>query len=202
MYKDIPMASFSEVQQIAKMVFDISNYIVAEAINKNLILEMYGEIASLKHAPDSDDITDGYLIENIQHVKKAFGSAVTNAYVKSDKRAACKNSLLRPAFDYIYENKGENVTQKQMADICNISTSHFSRLFVKEVGEGFSNFLSRLKVQWSKQLLEKTDLSITQISEELGFNDPGYFIKTFKKYENVTPAIYRKYFMETETVEE
>ena len=201
MYNEIPRTSLIEVQQIAKMVFDMSNYIVTEAINKNLILDMYGEIASLSHTDDQRKIADGYLFDNIQHVKKALGSAITNAYVKSDIRSICKNPVLRPAFDYIYRNKGEDITQKQMADICFISTSHFSRLFAKEVGEGFSSFISRLKVQWSKQLLEKTGLPITQISEELGFNDSSYFIKTFKKYENVTPAIYRKYYRETEDLE-
>ena len=84
-----------------------------------------------------------------------------------------------------------------MAQLCHISTSHFSRLFAKEVGEGFSSFVSRLKVEWSKQLLEKTDLPVTQISDELGFSEPGYYIKTFKKFEKVTPATYRKYYAES-----
>jgi YesN/AraC family two-component response regulator len=53
-----------------------------------------------------------------------------------------------------------------------------------------------LKIKWAKKLLEATDMPISQISDELGFNESGYFIKTFKKYEDITPAVYRKYMQE------
>lgn len=199
MYNEIPKATYAQVQQIAKMLFDMSNYIVKEAIHKNLILEMYGEIASLNQADNESAITNGYLPQAIHYVKSAIGGAITSAYIRHEKIPIPKNTVLYPAFEYIYSNKGASVTQKHMADLCHVSTSHFSKLFSKEIGEGFSNFISRLKVQWSKQLLEKTDLTISQISDEMGFSDTGYFIKTFKKYETITPTAYRKYYIEKET---
>jgi len=199
MYNEIPTASYVEVQRTADMLFEIANYIVEEAVNKNLILKMYGDITNLDNVKSNSNIASGYPPDNIRHVKKAINSAIASAYVRTsdEENAICKNPVLRPAFSYIYGHKGENITQKQMADLCHISTSHFSRLFIKEVGEGFSNFLSRLKIQWSKKLLEKTDLPIAQISDEMGFSDSSYYIKTFKKYENVTPAVYRKYYFDT-----
>ncbi|MGY5607458.1 helix-turn-helix domain-containing protein [Paenibacillus sp. ALE3] len=81
-----------------------------------------------------------------------------------------------------------------MADLCHISPSYVSRLFAKETGENFSSYLSRLNMKWAKQLLEATDIPVSQISSELGFNEPEYFIKIFKKYEGTTPAVYRKYY--------
>lgn len=80
-----------------------------------------------------------------------------------------------------------------MAKVCHISQSYFSRLFSKEMGQSFSNYISKLKIKWAKDILEESDMSISQISDELGFNEPGYFIKIFKKYERVTPSLYRKY---------
>ena len=117
--------------------------------------------------------------------------------MKNEERIKCKNPVLQPAFDYIFEKKGEDLSQKHIAEICHISTSYFSRIFPKEVGESYSGFISRLNVQRSKHLLEDTNWTIVHISEELGFNDVGYYIRTFKKYENVTPAVYRKFFMES-----
>jgi len=201
MYRDIPMATYAEVQQSANMLFEVSNYIVEEAINKNMILEMYSNLVENVEFREKSDFIAGYSQNNNQNVKKAVDSAITNAYIKSDNSAICKNPVLRPAFDYIYENKGGSVMQKQMANLCHISASHFSRLFVKEVGEGFSTFYSRLKVQWSKQLLEQTDLSIAQISERFGFTDSSYYIKIFRKYESITPAVYRKYYQDTRIME-
>nr|WP_249930836.1 helix-turn-helix transcriptional regulator [Paenibacillus polymyxa] len=61
-----------------------------------------------------------------------------------------------------------------------LSPSYFSRLSAKETGENFTTYLAKLKIKWAKQLLEVTDMPISQISDELGFNESGYFIKIFK----------------------
>ena len=195
LYDNIPVLSIEKIRIAAEMLYNLCTYTVEEALSKNLILETYGRLGS---GNDYADILSGYSLDNIENAKRAIGSAITNAYVKTsyEKKILCKNPVIRPAFEYIYNNKNENVTLKQMAKVCHISVSHFSRLFACETGEGFSNFLSRLKVEWSKKLLESSDLAITQISDELGFSDPGYYIKVFKKYEKVTPATYRKYYFE------
>ena len=125
-------------------------------------------------------------------------NVVADAYLKRTAGEAemCSNPVLKPAFTYIFEHKSETISLKVMADLCHISPSYFSRLFAKETGENFSSYLAQMKIKWAKQLLEVTDIPVSQISDELGFNDPGYFIKTFKKYEQITPSLYRKYYKE------
>lgn len=198
LYDSIPTLSYSEIKNAAQMLFNLCNYIVEEAMNKNLILEVYEKMAPMKENLSTEDFSNGYSLDNIQYIKKELANTVTNAYVKTshNDHLVCKYKTLQPAFDYIYKNKGEKFSQQKMADLCHISIGYFSRLFVKETGMNFSTFISLQKIEWSKQLLEKTDLSIAQISDELGFNEPGYYIKTFKKYENVTPSVYRKYYQE------
>lgn len=195
-YHSMPSLSFFEIEQSSHMLSCLCNYIVEEAMNKNLILEMYEKMPlSIEKKRTSEELT-GYPLENMEHLKKELSDAVTNAYIKAspEQTPAYQNPVLRPALDYIYQNKAENATQKELASLCHISPSYFSRLFTKETGENFSAYLSRLKIEWAKQLLEKTDLTITHISDELGFYEPGYFIRTFKKYEKVTPSLYRKYY--------
>ncbi|WP_090909517.1 helix-turn-helix domain-containing protein [Paenibacillus sp. cl141a] len=48
--------------------------------------------------------------------------------------------------------------------------------------------------EMAKRLLESTDSPIHPVSDDLGFCDTGYFIKTFKKFENLTPAVYRNMY--------
>ena len=80
-----------------------------------------------------------------------------------------------------------------MARLCHLSPSYFSRLWADETKESFSQYIVRLKIEWAKRLLEDTEQSVTEVSENLGFSSPGYFIKTFKKSERITPLLYRKY---------
>lgn len=199
LYDSIPLLSYTEIETTSLMLYRLCNYIVEEAMNKNIILEMYDKMFRIRQEPGYTGNYPDYPPDNLDSIKKELASAMTNAYIKSapNDNPYYHNQILKPAFEYIYKNKGENVSQKDVASLCHISSSYFSRLFVKETGENFSVFLARLKIEWSKQLLEKTEISITQISDELGFSEPGYFIKTFRKYENITPGLYRKYFKET-----
>ena len=196
LYNAIPIMPYKEIEAVASMLLNLCSYVVEEAINKNLLIEMYEQMGRGAANGRSADMFLGYPTSSIEFAKRTMRNAVTKSYITTseDDIHTCKNPVLKPALEYIYENKGESVTQKQMAQLCHISTSHFSRLFTKEIGEGFSSFLARQKVEWSKQLLQKTELSVNQISDELGFSTPGYYIKTFKRYESLTPAVYRKYY--------
>ncbi|MFD1177936.1 PocR ligand-binding domain-containing protein [Paenibacillus puldeungensis] len=195
-YDLLPTMSYEEVVTISNMLFLLCNYIVEEALNKNLIVEMLERASGKTDESGISAILPGYTIKNIESLKKEMTNAVADAYLKrtTGEAEVCSNPVLKPAFTYIFEHKSETISLKVMADLCHISPSYFSRLFAKETGENFSSYLAQMKIKWAKQLLEVTDMPVSQISDELGFNDPGYFIKTFKKYEQITPSLYRKYY--------
>ncbi|WP_445322177.1 PocR ligand-binding domain-containing protein [Paenibacillus sp. FSL M7-1046] len=201
-YDDIPTMTYEEVVKISNMLFLLCNYIIEEALNKNLLVEMFEKAAGNDEALNLSTILPGYTIKNIESIKKEMTNAIADAYLKntSSDMSICTNPIFKPAWDYIYNNKSENITLSHMAELCHISPSYFSRLFAKETGENFTTYLARLKVKWAKQLLEVTDMPVSQISDELGFNEPGYFIKIFKKFEEITPALYRKGYRENQGV--
>lgn len=195
-YEQLPKLTYEEVQNIANMLSSLCNYLVEEALDKNLILEMYKKTIG-SNMELEDNFFEGYSINSIENIKKGISNAMVDAYVSEniyDEVNKKVSSTLKPAIEYIYKNKSENITVENMAKVCHISQSYFSRLFSKEMGDSFSNYISKLKIKWSKELLEESDMSVSQISDELGFNEPGYFIKIFKKYEKVTPSVYRKYY--------
>ena len=192
-YEQLPLLTYKEVQNIANMLSSLCNYLVEEALDKNLVLEMYKKSIGNNKELD-EDFFQGYSVDNIEKLKKGISNAMIDAYVSEYKYDKKISSTLKPAIEYIYKNKSENITVENMAKVCHISQSYFSRLFSKEMGDSFSNYISKLKINWAKELLEESDMSVSQISDELGFNEPGYFIKIFKKYEGVTPSVYRKYY--------
>ncbi|EJO5347774.1 PocR ligand-binding domain-containing protein [Clostridium botulinum] len=195
-YDEIPILSLKKVQQIANMLYDLCNYLVEEALNKNLISEIYQKAVTCESEIASNTLA-GYTTKNIKNAKKEISNALLNSYVgenlSTDSLDTSISNTLKPAIQYIYNHKSENITAKKLADICHISPSYFSRLFSKELGKSCSSFISNLKIDWAKKLLEETDMHINEISDELGFNETGYFIKIFKKYEGVTPFVYKKY---------
>lgn len=194
-YDELPYLTYKEVENISNMLSALCNYLVEEALDKNLVFEMYKKSIG-SNTKLEDDFFEGYSINNIENIKKGISNAMIDAYVyeniyDENKRVS---STLKPAIEYIYKNKSENITVEKMANVCHISQSYFSRLFSKEMGDSFSNYISKLKIKWAKDLLEESDMSVSQISDELGFNEPGYFIKIFKKYEGITPSVYKKYY--------
>ena len=65
-------------------------------------------------------------------------------------------------------------------------------MFKKETGQTFINYLNNYKIEKSKNLLENTNMTLLDISLEVGFNNQSYYSTIFKKYTNMTPQEYRE----------
>ena len=192
-YGEIPRLPVRRISAIIGMLFHLCNYIVGEAISKNMMSETYEKILAKEGAPG--DFADDSL-NTMMDIKEQVSKAIMTKQLKtSEKRTegTPRHQILRPVVEYIHNNKHENIMLAQMAQLSHTSPSYLSRLFKKEMGKTFSDYVADFKMTVAKELLENTDLSVTDISNDLGFSDSGYFIKIFKKHEGVTPAIFRKY---------
>ena len=190
-YEKLPFMKYEKIKIITEMLQSLSSYILEEALDKKLILQMYQK--TIRQDLDSEEFAL-YTRKNIENVKRKISNAIINSYNKEQKDITKISNRLKPAIDYIFKNKSENITAESMAKLCHISPSYFSRLFLKEIKENFSAYVSKLKIEWAKKMLEETEKTVSEISDELGFSECGYFIRTFKKYEGVTPLVYRRYF--------
>lgn len=74
-----------------------------------------------------------------------------------------------------------------------MSSCAFSRMFKKEAGIGFKEYVLSAKILHAKELLASTDLPITEVAFLSGFSDSNYFSSVFKKYELMTPTDYAKF---------
>ena len=82
----------------------------------------------------------------------------------------------------------------QIADICQsllMSRTHLYRKIKQHYNSSFSELITTLRLNLSKKLLLESELSISQIAYEVGYRDPSYFVRTFKKHEGMTPRAYR-----------
>jgi ligand-binding sensor protein/AraC-like DNA-binding protein len=107
-------------------------------------------------------------------------------------RPAVENPLLKPALDHIRDHYAEPQKLEDMARLCRISPSYFSKLFNQVLGESFSAYVNRVRIVRARKLLVESDKPITVIALDLGFEDSSYFDKVFKRLVGETPSEYRK----------
>lgn len=98
---------------------------------------------------------------------------------------------IQQAMDYVNGHLKDPLTRDQVARIVGISPSHFSVLFKDVTGQTFTDFLMHARIEEARRLLGRTEMNISQISHEVGFNDESYFSYTFKRLTGVTPSHYR-----------
>ena len=99
---------------------------------------------------------------------------------------------VQKAVNYISLNLSEDITQYNIAEAVNFSPGYISRKFKEEVGMSITSYISEQRVTTAKRLLEKSSMTVREISVYVGMTDWNYFTKVFKKAEGVTPTEYRK----------
>ncbi|MCL2763241.1 MAG: helix-turn-helix domain-containing protein [Treponema sp.] len=102
------------------------------------------------------------------------------------------SSALRKAERFIWENYNKKISLKEIAAVSGLSAPYFSTVFKDEMGENFSNYLNRIRIEKASAMLKETDSSISGISAVCGFEDQSWFSKIFKKYTGLNPCTYRK----------
>ena len=80
----------------------------------------------------------------------------------------------------------------RLKDLANKSPEHLSRTFRKHLNVSPSAFVSDLKLNYAANLLARTDISITQVAFEAGFENLGYFYSNFRNKYQLTPKQFRK----------
>jgi two-component system response regulator YesN len=80
-----------------------------------------------------------------------------------------------------------------------LSVSRALHLFKDETGLTISDFIKKMRIDYSKYLLLSTDISLADSAIEAGFFDQSHFTKTFKRIERMTPSHFRKKYGKEET---
>lgn len=84
-----------------------------------------------------------------------------------------------------------NLSIQKLAELSGLSTSSFKRKFHATYEQTPTQYINNQRLQKAKELLEISNLSISQIAYQLGFNDPAYFSRLFKKKFNLSPSSFR-----------
>ncbi|MCI0383194.1 helix-turn-helix domain-containing protein [Streptomyces sp. CNQ085] len=98
---------------------------------------------------------------------------------------------VRRVIDDMHANLGQELTIDEMARTAMFSKFHFTRVFRDVTGISPGRFLSALRLQEAKRLLLETDLSVADISSQVGYSSVGTFSSRFKSCVGVSPSMFR-----------
>ncbi|MDF7822671.1 AraC family transcriptional regulator [Pontiellaceae bacterium B12227] len=93
--------------------------------------------------------------------------------------------------EFMHRNLARKLTLKELANIAGMSPNHYGALFGKRYYSTPIDYFNRLKIQRACELLSTTNLRVSEVGGQLGFPDPYYFSRLFKKIMGLSPRTYR-----------
>ena len=93
---------------------------------------------------------------------------------------------------FISEHSHKDISLNILAQRVNLSPIYISKMFKEKLGINYIDFLTECRIEKAKKLLNDPELSLKEITFEIGYHEPNYFSKVFKKMCGVSPKEYRK----------
>lgn len=181
MYERLPEMEYASIVQVADTINAMVNYIIDRAVNRENEVMTYEYLLHGAGGPASGAQREIEELRMPEPEKREAGERLS------------KSSPVYPAVEYVRAHMQEMVKMVDMAHLCHLSPSYFSRVFHREMGENFINWMNRQKVEEAKRRLRAGNETVNQIALELGYLDPSYFINVFRRFEGITPLVYRQY---------
>ena len=154
---------------------------------KGLFLECADALRS--NGAESSLLVTGNVYKISAYLLKAFSSADRTEKGKNDLR---KVKDVEKALEIIYYRYKEPITVEKAAEVTGYGKSSFCKIFKTVVGESFHQALNRQRVSNAAGLLKLSNMSVTDIAAEVGFNETKAFCRVFKAVYGVTPGEYRR----------
>jgi AraC family transcriptional regulator len=107
------------------------------------------------------------------------------------KHGLAKHQLLK-VLDYINTYLNQDISLDTLATITGMSGYHFLRQFKKSMNESPLQYIIRTRMEAAKRLLLHSNLSVTEIALEVGYESISHFIYLFKRHTGFTPSLYRR----------
>jgi two-component system response regulator YesN len=103
-----------------------------------------------------------------------------------------KSDVISEIKQYVTENFNKNISLADLSNRFYINLHYLSQLFKEKTGQTYLDFLTQVRIERSKELLEKSELKLYEICHMVGYSDATHFSKVFEKLAGCKPAEYRK----------
>ncbi|RTE06673.1 response regulator [Paenibacillus whitsoniae] len=143
-----------------------------------------------RHIPSLDEMSKFRTLTELE----AWMIEVVRAILalKQEFNIPQKKDVIAEIKDYVAAHYSESISLAELSARFFLNPYYLSQLFKQKTGDTYLNYLAQIRVNKSKELLEKTDLKVYEICEKVGYTDTQYFSRLFEKMTGVKPSEYRK----------
>lgn len=134
----------------------------------------------------TDDLTNQlYIKSSLLYIFATLSAH--GLFVPTERNYDKRVESIKTALSFIKENYHSKIYISDLAGQVNLSEQYFCRLFKKVIGHSPIEYINEYRIKQAKSLLEETDLQVTEVCLECGFNNLGNFLQEFRKRTGTTP---------------
>ena len=158
------------------------------------IMRAFGQMTE-DSASDSSLVTDDltsqlYIKSSLLYILATLSAH--RLFAPTEKSFNKRVESIKTVLTYIKDNYRDKIYISDLAGQVNLNEQYFCRLFKKAIGCSPIEYINEYRIKQAKRCLEKTDLPVTEVCLECGYNNLGNFLREFRKYTGTTPLQYRK----------
>ena len=157
---------------------------ISKSVNQGLLKDLIFKIF--------DDVKSGALISEHQLSFSIYELLLELLNPSKPKDKTIHEENITRAKEYIGSHLNEQITVDILSDVANMSVTNFSRIFRQQTGFSPYDYVLSTRLNKAKEYLLKTNMSVTQIAYETGFNSESNFIYCFTNNEGISPGKFRK----------
>lgn len=167
-------------------------------ININGVTKIYNEIllAACKLTENKiflDTITTDDIVIMFENIDQLFLSLIEEfGCEKQDQNLQKYSTTLNEILGYINENYNKKIQLFFIAKTFHINPNYLSQMFKQKLNTTFTEYITNLKLKEAVELIEKTNMTMYEISEKVGYDDYFHFSKVFKKSIGISPSGYKR----------
>lgn len=138
-------------------------------------------------------LPDIMAMDDFDSLRDWFTGKIIEACINiQNKRKEQSVNVIEAAKDFIKDNYSKNISLEDVSKNVDVSPYYFSRIFKGDTGVNFIDYLTSVRIEKAKELLSASNYSMKEICVMVGYSDPNYFSRSFKKHVGVTPTEYKE----------
>lgn len=130
---------------------------------------------------------------DLDSIREYLLTALTStADLLKESSAYSSENVIDNIKTYIHKNYTKDLTLEKISSLFYLNPSYLSFLFKEKTAQNFTDYINQLRIEQAKMLLKSTDDKVYKVAKQLGYDNPKYFFRVFKKIAGLTPEEFRK----------